>query len=345
MPQGASRRAGERLPLVPRVQRLRQLAGVRRLGQGARSFYYPAKPQKCADCHMPLVDSNDPAAKDGMVRSHRFPGANTAAAVRQRRRRAAEGGAGLPAGRRRSRSTCSASSAATSRGRRAARARRRERRTGSSRARLPSAKSRCSSAPRQAFVADRRPTSSRPLGKVPVRSCARGESVRRRSGRPHAQGRPLLPGRHGGRVRRLGRARGGRRARAGDLPQRRGRRRRQGARSIRGRTSIAACSSTSTATDQQAQRLDDAIGRLRAADSARRRRHGSLPPADSGAMPADTITCAPRSTIASSPGGTRSGRSPACAIRRDAGRRRSRQVLRRWRVACSPATRRTCRAR
>ena len=47
-------------------------------GEGARSFYYPPKPQKCADCHMPLVASNDPAAKDGKVRSHRFPAANTA---------------------------------------------------------------------------------------------------------------------------------------------------------------------------------------------------------------------------------------------------------------------------
>jgi Flp pilus assembly protein TadD len=53
-----------------------QASGVS--GQGARSFYYPAQPQKCADCHMPLVAANDPAAKDGMVRSHRFPGANTA---------------------------------------------------------------------------------------------------------------------------------------------------------------------------------------------------------------------------------------------------------------------------
>ena len=53
-----------------------QASGVS--GQGARSFYYPAKSQRCADCHMPLVKSNDPAAKDGMVRSHRFPGANTA---------------------------------------------------------------------------------------------------------------------------------------------------------------------------------------------------------------------------------------------------------------------------
>ena len=53
-----------------------QASGVS--GQGARSFYYPATPQRCADCHMPLVDSNDPAAKNGKVRSHRFPGANTA---------------------------------------------------------------------------------------------------------------------------------------------------------------------------------------------------------------------------------------------------------------------------
>jgi Flp pilus assembly protein TadD len=53
-----------------------QASGVS--GQGARSFYYPAKPQRCADCHMPLVASDDPAAKEGKVRSHRFPGANTA---------------------------------------------------------------------------------------------------------------------------------------------------------------------------------------------------------------------------------------------------------------------------
>lgn len=53
-----------------------QASGVS--GQGARSFYYPVKPQKCADCHMPMVAANDPAAIDGKVHSHRFPGANTA---------------------------------------------------------------------------------------------------------------------------------------------------------------------------------------------------------------------------------------------------------------------------
>lgn len=53
-----------------------QASGVS--GQGARSFYSPPKPQKCVDCHMPLVPAKDPAAVDGKVHSHRFPGANTA---------------------------------------------------------------------------------------------------------------------------------------------------------------------------------------------------------------------------------------------------------------------------
>jgi tetratricopeptide (TPR) repeat protein len=47
-------------------------------GQGARSFYYPPKPQMCADCHMPLVPSKDDGNVNGFVHSHRFPGANTA---------------------------------------------------------------------------------------------------------------------------------------------------------------------------------------------------------------------------------------------------------------------------
>jgi tetratricopeptide (TPR) repeat protein len=53
-----------------------QASGVS--GEGARSFYYPPKSQKCADCHMPLVAAADPASRDGKVHSHRFPGANTA---------------------------------------------------------------------------------------------------------------------------------------------------------------------------------------------------------------------------------------------------------------------------
>jgi tetratricopeptide (TPR) repeat protein len=53
-----------------------QASGVS--GEGARSFYYPPKPQQCADCHMPLQASSDMGNVDGKVHSHRFPGANTA---------------------------------------------------------------------------------------------------------------------------------------------------------------------------------------------------------------------------------------------------------------------------
>src|SRR5437879_3150272 len=53
-----------------------QASGVS--GQGARSFYYPKSPSNCADCHMPLVRSNDDGNVKGYVHSHRFPGANTA---------------------------------------------------------------------------------------------------------------------------------------------------------------------------------------------------------------------------------------------------------------------------
>ncbi|MFN3323213.1 MAG: tetratricopeptide repeat protein [Bryobacteraceae bacterium] len=55
-----------------------QASGVS--GQGARSFYYPAKPATCADCHMPLVKSDDPGNRKGMVHNHRFAAANTAVA-------------------------------------------------------------------------------------------------------------------------------------------------------------------------------------------------------------------------------------------------------------------------
>src|SRR5580692_1230524 len=53
-----------------------QASGVS--GQGARSFYYPPKPQQCADCHMPAEPSKDAGSVNGFVHSHRFPGANTA---------------------------------------------------------------------------------------------------------------------------------------------------------------------------------------------------------------------------------------------------------------------------
>ncbi len=45
----------------------------------ARTFYLPEAPQNCQDCHMPLEPaSQDLAAENGMVRSHRFLAANTA---------------------------------------------------------------------------------------------------------------------------------------------------------------------------------------------------------------------------------------------------------------------------
>ena len=53
-----------------------QASGVS--GQGARAFYYPKAPMNCADCHMPAVPSGDDGNVNGLVHSHRFPGANTA---------------------------------------------------------------------------------------------------------------------------------------------------------------------------------------------------------------------------------------------------------------------------
>ena len=56
-----------------------QASGVS--GQGARSFYYPPKPQQCADCHMPATPSKDMGNINGFIHSHRFPAANTAVPI------------------------------------------------------------------------------------------------------------------------------------------------------------------------------------------------------------------------------------------------------------------------
>jgi len=53
-----------------------QASGVS--GLGARSFYYPAKPMGCPDCHMPETKSTDAGNLDGKIHSHSFPAANTA---------------------------------------------------------------------------------------------------------------------------------------------------------------------------------------------------------------------------------------------------------------------------
>lgn len=52
------------------------------IGQWHQSRYAADSAQdterkSCIDCHMPLVPSRDPAAKDGLIRSHRFVGGNT----------------------------------------------------------------------------------------------------------------------------------------------------------------------------------------------------------------------------------------------------------------------------
>ena len=53
-----------------------QASGVS--GFGARSFYYPPKPQTCADCHMPMAPGKDTAAGPKSVHTHSFFAANTA---------------------------------------------------------------------------------------------------------------------------------------------------------------------------------------------------------------------------------------------------------------------------
>jgi Flp pilus assembly protein TadD len=53
-----------------------QASGVS--GFGSRSFYYPAKSQQCADCHMPATNSTDAGNIAGLIHSHQFPAANTA---------------------------------------------------------------------------------------------------------------------------------------------------------------------------------------------------------------------------------------------------------------------------
>jgi tetratricopeptide (TPR) repeat protein len=48
-------------------------------GNSARTFFPPASPSKrCQECHMPRIAAEDPAARNGTVPDHSFPGANTA---------------------------------------------------------------------------------------------------------------------------------------------------------------------------------------------------------------------------------------------------------------------------
>lgn len=47
-------------------------------GYSARTFFPPKEQKRCQDCHMPKIEADDPAARDGKVADHAFPGANTA---------------------------------------------------------------------------------------------------------------------------------------------------------------------------------------------------------------------------------------------------------------------------
>ena len=72
-------------------------------GQGARSFYYPPKPQRCADCHMPLVAVERSRGEGRQGALAPLPRGQHGAAVRERRPRAAARHAGVPEGQRRER--------------------------------------------------------------------------------------------------------------------------------------------------------------------------------------------------------------------------------------------------
>ncbi len=88
VPQGPSRRAGEQVPLAPRLQRLRQLAGERRIRPGRAIVLLPAqiRPRaRTATCRW--SKSNDPGKRNGKIHSHRFATANTAVASSTRTRR------------------------------------------------------------------------------------------------------------------------------------------------------------------------------------------------------------------------------------------------------------------
>ena len=280
MPQGPPRRAGQRLPLVPRLQRLRQLAGVGRVGRGRALVLLPAEAAEVRRLpHAAASPSNDPAAKNGMIRSHRFAGRQHRAAVRQQGPDAAEGGR---------RTSCKDGQVTVDvfglvrapttprpvrRGDGGARSEPR------SPARSPSAKSRWTSARRGPSSPSRAEVIA-PLDKVDA-VVRRGESVRvevvvrtRKVGHffpggtvdafdvwveleaVDDNGRTIF---HSGA--RRGRRQGPGRAGRALLPQPAARRARQ--------------------PDQQAQRLGGALGRLRPADPARRRRHRPLPAADS----------------------------------------------------------------
>ena len=259
-------------------------------GEGARSFYYPPKPMKCADCHMPLVPSNDPAAKNGMVQVAPLPRRQHGHPLRQRRRGAAEDDAGSSCRTARCRWTSSDWCAAA-------------KPTPTEKKPVVSADQDLASTfavgeesmnfgAQQAFIA--RPAEViGPLGKVDAVVRA-GDSIRLEVVVRTRKVGHFFPG---GTVDAFdvwvelealddkGRT---------HLPQRRGRGRRQGPGRVRRAFLSQPAARRARQRHQQAQRLVDAVGRLRPPDPARRGRHGALPPADPGRRRAGRSRCGRR---------------------------------------------------
>ena len=166
-----------------------QASGVS--GLGARSFYYPPKPQGCPDCHMPATKSADMGNVDGKVHSHAFPGREHRAAGRQRGSAPDGAGAKFPEER------CGLGrylrAVACSRDEPSLRGQQNELQTTFAVGEEAEMKTTGARPERP------RPVTA-PLDKVNA-AVRRGDSVRRRCGGAHAQGRTLLPRRYGGRLR------------------------------------------------------------------------------------------------------------------------------------------------
>jgi hypothetical protein len=239
-----------------------QASGVS--GEGARSFYYPPKPQQCADCHMPLEPSNDMGNIAGKVHSHRFPGANTALPT------ANEDAAQLKATEDFLTSgaltvdifALSPESAAP---RFSKAGRSREQRTGNHLRRRRRSGSQNHARPVQRAEAD---SVTAPSESRASRGPPRRHGPRRCRG-SHQARRTFLPRRHRRCLRHLARTERRRRQRPDDFLERHGRRQRQ--RPGRKRRALLSLAPGRRARqpDQQAQRLGDALRRVRTPDSAR----------------------------------------------------------------------------
>ena len=256
VPQGPSGRAGERLPLDPRLQRVRQLAGVRGVGAGRPLVLLPGEA-----AHLQrLPHAAGAVGRSGRRRRLRafapLPGGEHGAAVRQRRRRAVADRAGLPAGRAdlggRVRNHAGGRDPAAGSGERAERrAAAGEHVRGGRGVRPFRRRGRGDDARR----GDRAPRSG-PGRRTPRRVGPGG------GGGPDAQGGALLSRRHRRRFRRVGGVRGRRRHRARAAAQRRGGRRRQRAGGSRRPLLPQPAARRARQPDRQAQRLDDPFGRL-----------------------------------------------------------------------------------